>query len=70
MNEAMQVGDHLLVVLRPARIGLEAEIAGNLTAAEQEGLRQRILEVTSVGGDVAGSKDETNLSDAAPDVPT
>jgi NitT/TauT family transport system ATP-binding protein len=70
IDEAMQVGDRLLVFHRPARIALEAEIAGDLTAAEQEGLRQRILEVMSAGSDGAGSKDETNLSDTASGVPT
>jgi NitT/TauT family transport system ATP-binding protein len=70
INEAMQVGDRLLVFHRPARIALEAEIAEDLTAAEQEGLRRRILEVMSAGNDVAGSKDQSNLSDAASGVPT
>jgi NitT/TauT family transport system ATP-binding protein len=51
ITEAMQVGDRLLVFHRPARIALEAEIAGDLTAAEQEDLRQRILQVMSVGND-------------------
>jgi NitT/TauT family transport system ATP-binding protein len=69
IDEAMQVGDRLLVFHRPARIALEAEIAGDLTAAAQERLRQRILEVMSAGSDVAGSKDETNLSDTASSVP-
>jgi NitT/TauT family transport system ATP-binding protein len=58
INEAIQVGDRLLVFYRPARIALESEIAAELTAAEQEGLRQRILQVMSVGADIAGSKDE------------
>jgi NitT/TauT family transport system ATP-binding protein len=70
INEAMQVGDRLLVFHRPARIALEAEIAGDLTAAEQEGLRQRILQVMSAGSDVVSSKDGSNLSDVASGVPT
>jgi NitT/TauT family transport system ATP-binding protein len=70
INEAMQVGDRLLVFHRPARIALEAEIAGNLTTAEQEGLRQRILEVMSLGSDVAASKDGVKLSESASGVPT
>jgi NitT/TauT family transport system ATP-binding protein len=70
INEAMQVGDRLLVFHRPARIALEAEIARDLAAAEQEDLRQRILEVMSVGSDLAGSKDDSNLSDAPSGAPT
>lgn len=70
INEAMQVGDRLLVFHRPARIALEAEIARDLTAAAQDGLRQRILQVMSVSSDIASPGDQTNLSDAASGVLT
>jgi NitT/TauT family transport system ATP-binding protein len=57
INEALEVCDRVLVFHRPARIALEAGVARDSTSAEQEELRQRILQVMAVPGsgqDAAG----------------
>jgi NitT/TauT family transport system ATP-binding protein len=53
INEALYVGDRVLVFHRPAQIAFEAEVTRDATDAEQEGLRQQILQVltASTGSD-------------------
>jgi NitT/TauT family transport system ATP-binding protein len=48
INEALEVGDRVLVFHRPARIALEARVVRDSVA--QEDLRQRILQVMAAPG--------------------
>jgi len=47
INEALQIGDRIVVLRRPAKIAYDVQIAHDLGVAEKEGIRARILEVLS-----------------------
>jgi NitT/TauT family transport system ATP-binding protein len=55
INEALQVGERVLVFHRPARIALEAKVTSALGTPEGDALQQRILDVLTAGnGGTAG----------------
>lgn len=45
IDEALEVGDRIMVLHRPARIAFEARVDGQVTSERQKELRGRILEV-------------------------
>lgn len=45
INEALQLGDRIVVLKRPARIAYDVKIAPDLGTADKEAIRARILEV-------------------------
>lgn len=47
INEALQIGDRIVVLRRPAKIAYDVQIAPDLGATEKEEIRARILEVLS-----------------------
>jgi len=47
INEALQIGDRIVVLRRPAKIAYDVQIAHDPSAAEKDGIRARILEVLS-----------------------
>lgn len=47
INEALQLGQRILVFQRPARLALEARVRPDMPSAEQERLRAEILRVLS-----------------------
>jgi NitT/TauT family transport system ATP-binding protein len=53
INEALQLGERILVFHRPARIALEARVAGG----DREAIRQRVLAALEVGEGVAEETD-------------
>jgi NitT/TauT family transport system ATP-binding protein len=53
INEALQVGDRILVFHRPARIALEAKVANALGTPEGDAMQQRILDVLMAGDGAA-----------------
>ena len=48
INEALQIGDRIVVLKRPATIAYDVRLTPGLDAAEQQAIRARILEVLSV----------------------
>jgi len=57
INEAMEVGDRILVFHRPARIALEIGGARNADEASRAGTHARILQVLSLEDSAAGEAD-------------
>ncbi len=47
IEEALQLGDRIVTLLRPARIAYEARIRKDMTAAERDEVRSRIRDVLS-----------------------
>ena len=47
INEALQIGDRIVVLKRPAKIAYDVKIAPDLSAGDQDAIRARILEVLS-----------------------
>lgn len=47
INEALQIGDRIVVLRRPARIAYDVRLTPDLGSAEKEAIRARILEVLS-----------------------
>lgn len=47
ITEALQIGDRIVVLKRPARIAYDVKIPPDLGAAEKQSIRTRILEVLS-----------------------
>jgi NitT/TauT family transport system ATP-binding protein len=45
IDEALEVGDRIMVLHRPARIAFEAEVGGAISPERQKELRERILDV-------------------------
>jgi NitT/TauT family transport system ATP-binding protein len=45
IDEALEVGDRIMVLHRPAQIAFEAAVGSQLTRDERDGLRERILQV-------------------------
>jgi NitT/TauT family transport system ATP-binding protein len=52
IDEALEVGDRIMVLHRPARIAFEAEV-GQVTPERRQELRGRILEVLASEGEPA-----------------
>ena len=48
INEALEIGDRILVFHRPARIAYEARLGEGATEAERSNVQERILEVLSL----------------------
>jgi NitT/TauT family transport system ATP-binding protein len=48
INEALQIGDRIVVLKRPATIAYDVKLSPGLDTAEKEAIRARILEVLSV----------------------
>jgi NitT/TauT family transport system ATP-binding protein len=59
INEAMEIGDRILVFHRPARIALDMQLDRNADEHARSGVRERILQVLSLGD---GSESETAAS--------
>jgi NitT/TauT family transport system ATP-binding protein len=55
INEAMEVGDRVLVFHRPARIALEANLSNDSSPAARQQCHQAILQV--LAGDASGSEE-------------
>ena len=53
IDEALEVGDRIMVLHRPARIAFEAEVGGPLSADRRAELRNKILEVLGSDGEPA-----------------
>jgi len=47
INEALQIGDRIVVLKRPARIAYDVRLSPDLDSAEKEAIRARVLEVLS-----------------------
>jgi NitT/TauT family transport system ATP-binding protein len=47
INEALQIGDRIVVLHRPARIAYDVSLTPDMTQAEKDAIRARILEVLS-----------------------
>ena len=45
IDEALEVGDRIMVLHRPARIAFEAKVSGTVTPERRQELRARILDV-------------------------
>ncbi len=54
ISEAMEIGDRVLVCHRPARIALEARLDSDKAAPARQQIRDRILEVLSLGTPAGG----------------
>ena len=48
INEALEIGDRILVFHRPARIAFEARLDANGRAEQRKGVEEKILEVLSI----------------------
>jgi len=48
INEALQIGDRIVVLKRPARIAYDVELTPELGASEKDAIRTRILEELAV----------------------
>jgi len=48
INEALQIGDRIVVLKRPAKIAYDVELSAGLSTAEKEAIRARILEELAV----------------------
>jgi len=48
INEALQIGDRIVVLKRPAKIAYDVELSAGLSSAEKESIRARILEELAV----------------------
>jgi NitT/TauT family transport system ATP-binding protein len=55
IDEALEVGDRIVVLRRPARIALEAGLCEPLSAERKAELRERILEVLGEEGDAVAA---------------
>ncbi len=44
---ALQIGDRIVVLKRPAKIAYDVKLTSDLDAAEKEAIRARILDVLS-----------------------
>ncbi|OGA17310.1 MAG: hypothetical protein A3H32_15205 [Betaproteobacteria bacterium RIFCSPLOWO2_02_FULL_63_19] len=47
INEALQIGDRIVVLKRPAKIAYDVELPADLDDADEVAIRARILEVLS-----------------------
>ena len=47
INEALQIGNRIVVLKRPAKIAYDVELPPDLDSADEEAIRRRILEVLS-----------------------
>jgi NitT/TauT family transport system ATP-binding protein len=48
INEALQIGDRIVVLKRPAKIAYDVELSPDLGTAEKEAIRARILEELAI----------------------
>ena len=48
INEALQIGDRIIVMTRPARIAYDVSFDADTGAEEREDIRNRIVEILAV----------------------
>jgi NitT/TauT family transport system ATP-binding protein len=67
IDEALEVGDRIMVLHRPARIALEAQLAGPVASGRKAELREQILQVLARDDDRApAASSQTASSRPAP----